>query len=1209
MTWCYLYYAVLITLCIYKCGISASEYYVSAPNGAPCPPNTDCHNLSFYSVEYFIDDTIFYFLEGTHTLQHPLKIRSVSNLTLQGIGHIEQGFHETAMQSTSVIMCGDFFEAGIMFISSTQVTLKSITVTNCGFNSCDVYAQTKVGSVYPQTNVSLCFYNVSNVTLEWLSVQNGSGIGLSLINAFDVLIAKSSFAQNQPYGVCSNCPGGNAYISYFDQSTDKMLYRMDIVESNFTLGLNLQFCETFLNNRFFNYGFGGGLSIEMFEIQSYKVQFCIDYVVLYSNTGNTGANLFFRMHSTNYSLKINNTISTYGTSKMPTNNCTFGAGLTLVQLTLDNFIEPEISVENSVISNNFAQDFGGGVLVFWYDIFGKIVFYNCTIYNNTAHIGSGLLLYLSESFGVSSVPPSFHFKNVLFDSNNVHNNGGQIQCGIGLFNAHNITFEEIEVRNHNITGLMSFQSLLTFVRNSQFVNNSGIFGGGIALYDASYLLVNNINANISFVNNYASYSGGGIYVSKVANQYSYFPCFFQIVPRSDEDYQSTNAKLYFVNNTAGISGDVLYGGNIDYCSNKYNFKHLFHYSQQIGLSVVSSDPLQVCFCESERPNCSIEYINITTIPGSTFNISLAAVGSKNGLTTGVIRLTEYSMNTSAIYELSAKCTGITYELNITNTSLTTTKIYVTQKRSIKDTKGKTIEITIESCPIGFELDNEGCGCNFILRKFQEISCDVNSKTVSRVGNLWIGYENCTIVYPNCPFDYCYYHYVQFTITSPDSQCNLKRSGLLCGQCTEGLSLMLGSNQCGQCSNNYLTLIIPFGLAGIALVGLLIALNLTVSVGTINGLIFYANIVKIYEPIFFPNGPITFLSHFISWLNLDLGIEVCFYNGMNSCSKNWLQFIFPVYVWFLLILIIIMARYSNKVVQLVGTHVVPVLATMILLSYTKLIRAVLQTFYFTSINCIDENNIMNDKVVWYIDANIVYLRGCHLPLFLFSLAVLILLIIPYTFYLLTISLLEGPLSKYMCCCQKVPTFMKPFFDAYGGPYKDKCRFWTGFLLLIRIVLALVVALNRKATSENKVENLDVLISFLVIIIFMYFILRGIYRHFHLVLLEMSFMLNLILMAHLNNRICTVILVSAVFVQFCGIILYQGWSNLAKSRLQQKITKIKVFFKKPKADSSYDDEEVLSTSSSVPVDVEATFVNIREPLLVSEDSISTDYVPFL
>ena len=1199
MIWYYFFYAVLITLCIYECGTSASEYYVSAPNGAPCPPNTDCHNLSFYSVDYFTNDTIFYFLEGTHTLQHPLKISSVSNLTLQGMGHIEQGFHETAMQSTSIIMCNDFNEAGIMFNSSTQIILKSITVANCGFNSCAVH-------VYAQTKVSLCFYNVVNVTLEWLSVQNGSGVGLSLINAFDVLIAKSSFAQNQPYGVCSNCPGGNAYILYSDHLIDKTLYQVDVVQSNFTLGLNLQFCQPFLNNRLFDYGFGGGLSIEMFQIQSYKIQFYIDYVVLYGNTGNTGANLFFRMQSANYSLKINNTISTYGTSKMATDNCTFGAGLTLVQLTLDNFNEPDISIENSVISNNFVKDYGGGVLVFWYDTYGKIEFNNCTIYNNTAHIGSGLLLYLLKSFGVSTVPPSFHFTNVLFDSNKVPNNGGEIQSAIGLLNILNITFEEIEVRNHNITGLLGFQSLLTFVRNSQFVNNSGILGGGIALYDASYLLVNNLAANISFVNNYASQSGGGIYVSKVVNQIGYLPCFFQIVPRSYEDYcQPTNARLYFVNNTAGISGDVLYGGNIDYCSNKCDFSPLFHYPQQIGLSVVSSDPIQVCFCESGRPNCSIENINITTIPGSIFNISLAAVGSTNGLTTGTIRLTEYSMNTSAIHELSAQCTDITYELNITNTSLTTTKIYVTRKRLIEDPVGKKIEITIQSCPIGFELYNGGCGCNFILRKFQEISCDVNSKTISRVGNLWIGYENCTIVYPNCPFDYCYYGNVQFTITSPNPQCLLKRSGLLCGQCAEGLSLMLGSNQCGHCSNNYLTLFIPFGLAGIGLVGLLIALNLTLSVGTINGLIFYANIVKIYEPIFFPNGPITFLSHFISWLNLDLGIEVCFYNGMNSCSKTWLQFVFPVYVWFLLILIIIMARYSNKVVRLVGTHVVPVLATMILLSYTKLILAVLQAFHFTSIDCIDENNVMNNKIVWYVDANVRYLGGCHLPLFLFSLAVLFLLIIPYTFYLLTISLLEGPLSKYMHCFQKVSTFMKPFFDAYGGPYKDRCRFWTGFLLLLRIVLALVVALNRNATSEN----LDALISILVIIIFMYFILKGIYRHFHLILLEMSFMLNLILMAHLNNRICTIILVSVVFVQFCGIILYHSWSYLVKSRLQQAITKVKIFLKKPQADSSYDDDEVPSTSYSVPAHVETTLIRRRESLLDAEDDISVDYVSFL
>ena len=34
--------------------------------------------------------------------------------------------------------------------------------------------------------------------------------------------------------------------------------------------------------------------------------------------------------------------------------------------------------------------------------------------------------------------------------------------------------------------------------------------------------------------------------------------------------------------------------------------------------------------------------------------------------------------------------------------------------------------------------------------------------------------------------------------------------------------------------------------------------------------------------------------------------------------------------------------------------------------------------------------------------------------------------------------------------------------YGGPYKDKCRFWTGYLLLICVILALIVSLDTEAT---------------------------------------------------------------------------------------------------------------------------------------------------
>ena len=121
-----------------------------------------------------------------------MEINSVSNITLQGLGDLEQGFHETVMQSTSVIMCTDNRRAGMKFTSSTAVTVKSFTITNCGF-------YTFISSqAIPRTiasHVILFFFDIDN-TLEWVSVQNSSVYGLCIINTFDLNISNSTFANN-----------------------------------------------------------------------------------------------------------------------------------------------------------------------------------------------------------------------------------------------------------------------------------------------------------------------------------------------------------------------------------------------------------------------------------------------------------------------------------------------------------------------------------------------------------------------------------------------------------------------------------------------------------------------------------------------------------------------------------------------------------------------------------------------------------------------------------------------------------------------------------------------------------------------------------------------------------------------------------------------------------------------------------------------------
>ena len=1367
-SWCHIYYITSVILYIVSGIATANEYYVSAaPNGIPCQPtDLPCHNLSYYIADYhsyFTDDTIFYFLEGTHTLQGILEITNISNITLQGLGHIEQGFHETVMQSASVIMCSDNKRAGgIKITTSKSILMKSLTIANCSF---DAYISDK------KIVNSLHFVDINYVTMEWVSVQNGSGYGLCLVNNFDVLIANSSFANNgHPASF-----RGNTYIYYDNQLIN--LPRVNIVQSNFSMSLgfalylmydsevkviiensefshnigvgvlidssgnsNIEFnnCTIYSNNAKYN---GGGVSITLHGKDSIDFNNCtiynntvwgagggvsilsrgngsIDFLncTIYNNTAvnNGGGGVYISsdrsgsirftnckiydstaqhvggggvyilsMNSMNGSIDFNNCtvynntvqydrgggvsivsrgngsigfcncsiyintawlkgggvhIDSGESGSMRFTNCTiynntiqyFGGGGVYILST--NSMNGSIDFNNCSIYNNTVQyDRGGGVSILsrgngsigfcncsiyintaWLKgggvhidsgESGSYKFRNCIIYGNTAYLGTGMVL-VAFQFTSST---SFLFINVSFHFNKVHNKKYVHEAAVVLVNIHDVIFEQIEVSNHDTTGLMSLNSVITFEKNNTFVNNSGIYGGGIALFESSQLLLKN-QTNISFVNNHASESGGGIFVSQIFAEDIVKKCFFQL------NSHNANASLYFVNNTANISGDVLYGGNINDCSSD-----VFHYNEQRGLSVVSSDPIQVCFCESDRQNCSILNMKVNVIPGVDVTVSLATVGSMNGLTTGVIKMiSSKSSSTMQIHNnrLNATCTNVTFILSANPDLLNATDIYVTIDNSIinplQDHMAKVINVTIEYCPIGFIMVNDTCVCRSVLNT-PPISCNINSQIITRNGDVWIGYKNnsdCLIVYQNCPFDYCNDNIIHFKVTSSNAQCLHNRSGLLCGQCVEGLSLMLGSNQCGQCTNDYLVLIIPFAVAGIALVAFVIILNLTVSVGTINGLIFYVNVLKIYEQFFFPNGRIPFLSHFISWLNLDLGIETCFYHGMNSCYKTLLQFIFPGYVWFLVILIIKLSQYSGKVVRLVGRQAIPVLATMILLSYTKLIRTVFQVLHYTNIQCEDDNDVT--LLRWYTDANVPYLKRCHLPLFLFSLCVLTLLIVPYTFYLLAIPLFEGPLSKYMCCCQNLLKYMKPFFDAYGGPYKDKCRFWTGFLLLIRIVLALVVSLDTEA-----IMSLDVLASILFVIVSLYFPLRGIYQKLPLACLEMSFILNLMFMTYVNasthtcemsklSQLLSIAMVSLSCVVFCGIILYHVWDLLLMSHLHKLITYVKSIFKKPEPFFNFDGAEVpLIRPGSPAVTCETSSVSVvsvkmrRESLLFDED----------
>ena len=167
-------------------------------------------------------------------------------------------------------------------------------------------------------------------------------------------------------------------------------------------------------------------------------------------------------------------------------------------------------------------------------------------------------------------------------------------------------------------------------------------------------------------------------------------------------------------------------------------------------------------------------------------------------------------------------------------------------------------------------------------------------------------------------------------------------------------------------------------------------------GTLNGLIFYANVIQVNRSIFFPPGDANILTVFIVWLNLDLGIETCFFDGMNTYIFTWLQFMFPIYVWFLIGLIIVVSRFSSKIAHALGKNPVTALATLVLLSYSKILRTVIVGLSSTSL----EYPGNTTKVVWLYDGNIPYFQSAsHIVLGTFAIAVLLFLFLPYTLLLL------------------------------------------------------------------------------------------------------------------------------------------------------------------------------------------------------------------
>ena len=736
---------------------------------------------------------------------------------------------------------------------------------------------------------------------------------------------------------------------------------------------------------------------------------------------------------------------------------------------------------------------------------------SCDFFNNTAAFAGGAVAVYSSRETVFGGGNSFKY-------NSAEEAGGAIIVifsDVTFSGANNFINNSAHIFGGSIHVLFS-NSSVNMTGNQTFIENVAGEGGAIAFTGISKLLLTE-PIQVNFIRNHANTNGGAIFYKDHLDsirgcdttatvleraidsfiQLSKQDCFIQVNVINTSSLFLSRIQFHFVNNTAGSAGSVLYGGGLDQCKISIgdgatdlcgNRIEMINFADALELiknnissivsddnvtSHISSDPRHLCICAHNDLACNYTHKEeIQTVRGKEFTMNVVAIGLNGGVVPSNILISpsnDFRIGANQrIQWAGKKCTPITYQL-FSEKNTTTLVLY--PEGPCRDTgqSGWEIIVNFLPCPEGFSLEGSSCVCEERLQQYTT-ECSVNDNSIHRQANtFWMGvsYDNESyeglILHSGCPFDYCTHKPVSITLDNMDIQCNHNHTGMLCGACRINYSIALGTLHCLPCSNYYLALVLPFAVAGIALIAILLLLKLSVADGTLNGIIFYANVVQANRSVFFLPGKTDILTVFIAWLNLDLGIETCFYDGMTAYAFTWLQFLFPFYIWLLMALIIVISRLSDKIAKLFGTNPVTTLATLFLLSYSKILRTVITALSTTSLEYPGDVR----RKVWLYDGHVPYFQRLdHILLGTFTIMVLLLLFLPYT-----ILLLFGPCFQAYSHLRIFSWInrIKPFMDAYYAPYKKHTQYWTGLLLLLRCILFLIFGLNTFANA-----NLNLLI---------------------------------------------------------------------------------------------------------------------------------------
>ena len=1007
---------------------------------------------------------------------------------------------------------------GFVFFDS-KVTLVRLVFKNCG-----TYLITIQDSLITHyLNGSSLHYNSSHAaTLVFVHCQ----VNITQVNIYSsygfAMIGVNLLASVLSFMNVSNSTGntviaGNGLILHFMDNDDMV-----------DLSNDISYNVSFLHCDFSHNGHFNKLEcplIDHYMYSKYVIHPIINaagLTILYTQT-------HFKSH-----VQVND-------AKFKRNLGTVAGAMLILHYINDTGVTGSTIIENATFTKNInlGSCHGAGLAFYWYDkshdntVQQPLAIRDSVFSHNSRMFGdNGSPIYVSGVvyimiFGNPTTDIEIVFEKSSFNDNAVSNwneetgvcvlaerlkSSGKVQ----------ITLKDIHAKQNHFAfhyeyliasvGIFSFYGISTVnvtgsaARKSMFINN---FGSVIHAVDSNIhlhghiLFLNNEARNgaaikstghsqvyfedevvAKFINNIAYHSGGALYLYK------------DTLPSEIKQsviHVRNHFNVTFSGNKAGCSGNSIYAyplyghrATVDDWINAFQFIDLPNNS----LLPVSTKPSKLNMCTGSHSYFS-------SYPGLINHINMAAIDKLNHHVWSPVYISIILQDTSGYNNTNTKvwlgkqdnpilkegqnCTSVNITVFVKCHNFINGFIKAVLVLSLPDYSDfRVIQVTINPCPLGFQLDNSTgkCTCNKALNYLAvyydslKFHCNIQDRTITPShGRPWIGkvkFERVTKFGASkvCPLRYCQFEKSNqaFQIDKLNSKtlissngstvplCMYNREDVLCGRCPSNLSVVFGSEECKRCHPGYIALTVSiFLVAGPLLIYLLFALRLTLTTGTFNGIIFYAQAanVGILDMLNVCNGKMGVVRKisivFLSVLNLGLGFPLCFYNGMTELWKAGLSLLFSLYLLTIVVVLIILSHFSLRLSNKIADSSVQVLVTVVHLSFGKLLGSIINV-YTPAIVFTSEQTYH----VWYWDGSVEYGSKGHIILMVITSLVVFSLLLPYILLLLFVKPLR------LCRCAN--EYTRPILEAIHAPYKDGKQYWFVARLLLLIMMYILYSIE-------------------------------------------------------------------------------------------------------------------------------------------------------